>query len=108
MTIAWYVPTLTLGFLESQRLGKLERQLPTTIDAMAGALQAGSSLTQAMEMVSREVAAPIGPELAIVVRELAVGVPMQDAFASMVERVNSLDLDMLVTAITIQHRVGGN
>jgi tight adherence protein B len=106
--IAWFVPIFYLGFAEGRRLSQFEKQLPTTIDAMAGALQAGSSLTQAMEMVSREVPAPIGTELAIVVREMAVGVPMQDAFASMVERVNSLDLDMLVTAITIQHRVGGN
>ena len=58
--IAWYVPNLTLKFLESQRLSKLEQQLPTTIDSMAGALQAGSSLPQAMEMASREVPAPIG------------------------------------------------
>ncbi len=106
--LAWFIPLFYLGFAEGRRLGQFEKQLPTTIDAMAGALQAGSSLTQAMEMVSREVPAPIGTELAIVVREMGVGVPMQDSFASMLERVNSLDLDMLVTAITIQHRVGGN
>jgi tight adherence protein B len=106
--IAWYVPLLTLKFLTSQRLSKLEKQLPTTIDAMAGALQAGSSLPQAMEMTSREVPAPIGPEFGIAVREMAVGVPMQEAFANMLNRAPSLDLDMLVTAIIIQHRIGGN
>jgi tight adherence protein B len=106
--VAWYIPTMILKFLESQRLKKLERQLPTTIDSMAGALQAGSSLAQAMEMVSREVPAPIGKELGIVVREMGVGVPMQDAFANMLERSRSKDLDMLITAISIQHRIGGN
>lgn len=106
--IAWYVPNLTLKFLQSQRMSKLEKQLPTTIDAMAGALQAGSSLPQAMEMTSREVPAPIGPEFGIAVREMAVGVPMQEAFANMLNRAPSLDLDMLVTAIIIQHRIGGN
>jgi tight adherence protein B len=106
--VAWFVPLFVLGFLESRRLKQLEKQLPTSIDAMAGALQAGSSLPQAMEMVSREVPAPLGEEFAILVREMAVGVPMQEAFASLVNRVRSLDLDMLVTAITIQHRVGGN
>ena len=59
-------------------------------------------------MASREVAAPIGVELASVVREMAVGVPMQEAFANMLQRARSLDLDMLVTAISIQHRIGGN
>ena len=106
--IAWYVPLITLSFLQGNRLGKLEKQLPTTIDSMAGALQAGSSLPQAMEMSSREVPAPIGLELGIAVREMAVGVPMQEAFANMLNRAPSLDLDMLVSAITIQHRIGGN
>jgi tight adherence protein B len=106
--IGWFAPTIVLGFMESRRLKAIERQLPPTIDAMAGALQAGSSLSQAMEMASREVAPPIGEELAIVVREMAVGVPMTDAFANMLDRARSLDLDMLVTAISIQHRIGGN
>jgi len=106
--IAWYVPLITLSFLQGNRLGKLEKQLPTTIDSMAGALQAGSSLPQAMEMSSREVPAPIGLELGLAVREMGVGVPMQEAFANMLNRAPSLDLDMLVSAITIQHRIGGN
>lgn len=104
----WHIPLFYVGFMEGRRLKAFETQLPTTIDSMAGALQAGSSLTQAMEMVSREVASPMKDELAIVVREMMVGVPMQEAFGRMVERVRSLDLDMLVTAISIQHRVGGN
>lgn len=106
--MAWFIPMAALGFMEAQRLKKFERQLPPTIDSMAGALQAGSSLPQAMEMASREVAAPVGEELAIAVREMAVGVPMQDAFGNMLDRVRSLDLDMLISAIIIQHRVGGN
>src|SRR4051812_20725625 len=106
--IFWYIPNVVLSFMEGQRLGKLERQLPTTIDSMAGALQAGSSLAQAMEMASREVSPPIGRELGIVVREMGVGVPMQDAFNNMLARCRSMDLDMLVTAIAIQHRIGGN
>jgi tight adherence protein B len=108
IAIAWFVPLVSLSFMEGQRLRKLERQLAPTIDSMAGALQAGSSLPQAMEMASREMAAPIGEELAIAVREMAVGVPMQEAFAHMLSRARSLDLDMLVTAISIQHRIGGN
>jgi len=105
---AGYLPRYGLGFVEQRRLGKFERQLPNLVDAMAGALQAGSSLPQAMEMVSREMPPPIGEEFAVVVRELAVGVPMQEAFDNMLDRVRSLDLDMLVTAINIQYRVGGN
>ncbi len=104
----WFLPRYGLKFLENRRLGKFEKQLAPMIDAMAGALQAGSSLAQAMEMVGREVPPPVGEEFAVVVREMAVGIPMGRAFENVVERVHSLDLDMLLSAIVIQHRVGGN
>lgn len=106
--VGWFLPRFVLKFLENRRLGKFEKQLPPTIDAMAGALQAGSSLTQAMEMVSREVPAPVGEEFTVVVREMAVGIPMSEAFDNVLDRVHSLDFDMLLSAIVIQHRVGGN
>src|SRR5262249_34989366 len=32
LLVAWYIPNVVLSFLEGQRLKKLERQLPTTID----------------------------------------------------------------------------
>jgi len=105
---AWMLPNMILDFSIGRRLKKFEDQLPVAVDAIAGALQAGSSLNQSMELVSREMAAPIGVELAAVVREMSVGVPMSVGFERMVERVHSPDLDMLVTAINIQHRVGGN
>jgi tight adherence protein B len=105
---AWFAPRVVLMILEGRRLKRFEQQLPTAIDSLAGALQAGSGLLQAMEMVGREMPAPIGQEMATVVREMSVGVPMTQAFANMLTRVRSLDLDMLVTAISIQHRVGGN
>lgn len=97
-----------LGIKESRRLKRFEGQLPICVDAMASALQAGSSLPQVMEMISREMPAPIGEEMAAVVREMAVGVPMPEAFNNFLKRVHSLDLDMLLTAISIQYRVGGN
>jgi tight adherence protein B len=106
--VGWLVPRYVLKFKEGQRLRQFERQLPPSVDAMAGALQAGSSLPQAMELIGREMPAPISEEFAIVVRELAVGVPITTSFGNMLERVRSTDLDMLLTAISIQHRVGGN
>src|SRR5215208_2267095 len=55
----WFLPRYVLKVLEGRRLARFEKQLASTIDAMAGALQAGSSLSQSLEMISREVAAPV-------------------------------------------------
>jgi len=42
------------------------------------------------------------------VREVGLGIPHADAMHNMLRRIPSDDLDLLVTAINIQHEVGGN
>jgi tight adherence protein B len=61
-----------------------------------------------MEMVSREVRDPMGGEFRRVVREVGLGISHEEAMANLLRRVPSDDLDLLVTAINIQHEVGGN
>ena len=51
---------------------------------------------------------PISEEFRRVVREVGLGVPLQDALDHLLERIPSEDLDLLVTAIAINHEVGGN
>jgi tight adherence protein B len=75
---------------------------------MANSLRAGYSLLQTMEMVSREMADPIATEFRRVVREIGLGVSNQEAMQNLLRRVPSEELDLLVTAINIQHEVGGN
>jgi tight adherence protein B len=51
---------------------------------------------------------PIGEEFGRLIQETKFGVPLDQGLENMVERVPSMDLEMLVTAINIQYRVGGN
>jgi tight adherence protein B len=97
-----------LRFLENRRVTRFENQLAQAVDVMVGALQAGSSLPQAFEMVSREMPNPIGEEFGRLMQEMKFGIGIDHGMQSMVERVPSLDLDMMVSAIKIQYRVGGN
>jgi tight adherence protein B len=75
---------------------------------MSNSLRSGMSLLQAMEMISREGAAPTGPEFARVVREIGLGVAPEEALLHLVRRIRSDDLDLMVTAVMVQHEVGGN
>jgi tight adherence protein B len=47
-------------------------------------------------------------EFTRVVREVGLGISPQDAMDHLLRRIQSEDLDLLVTAINIQHEVGGN
>jgi len=75
---------------------------------MANSLRAGYSLVQTMEMVARESKDPIGGEFKRVVHDVGLGMSIDQAMAGLMARVPSEDLDLLVTAISIQHEVGGN
>jgi tight adherence protein B len=106
--VGYVMPSLYLKFKAGRRRKKFVGQLGDTITLMANSLRAGYSLLQTMEMVSRESRDPMATEFRRVVREVGLGISHQEAMANMLRRVPSDDLDLLVTAINIQHEVGGN
>jgi tight adherence protein B len=59
-------------------------------------------------MISREAEQPISDEFQRVVREIGLGVGPQEALLHLVRRVDSDDLELMVTAILVQFEIGGN
>jgi tight adherence protein B len=106
--IGFMLPRMWLGRRKSSRLGAFNKQLPDTITLIANALRAGSSFLQAIELVVRESRPPISTEFSRVIREVNLGLPFDTALENMVRRVRSDDLELMATAISIQHQVGGN
>ncbi|GAW92841.1 type II secretion system F family protein [Calderihabitans maritimus] len=101
-------PALLLNRARAKRKQKLENQLPDTLILMANALQAGFSFTQAMEMISREMAAPIGNEFARTLQEIKLGSSTEQALLRLAQRTESSDVELMTTAVLIQRQVGGN
>ena len=106
--VGFFLPRLYLGRRKGGRLKKFNQRLPDTITLIANALRAGSSFLQAIEMVVREQEPPISTEFGRVIREVNLGLPFEEALTNMVRRVKSDDLELMATAIQIQHTVGGN
>jgi tight adherence protein B len=106
--VGFMIPRIWLGRRKSGRLNAFNKQLPDTIMLIANALRAGSSFLQAIELVVRESRPPVSTEFARVIREVNLGLPFEQALENMVRRVRSDDLELMATAIAIQHTVGGN
>jgi tight adherence protein B len=106
--VGYLGPRIWVGRRISGRLNAFNKQLPDTISLLSNALRAGSSFLQSVELVSRESPPPMGPEMGRVVREVNLGLGMEEALANMVRRIKSDDLDLMVTAIGVQQQVGGN
>jgi len=106
--LGWWVPRFWLNRRKSKRLQAFNDHLADTITLVANALRAGASFLQAIELVVRETQPPISTEFNRVIREVNLGLPFEQALANMVRRVRSDDLELMTTAISIQHQVGGN
>jgi tight adherence protein B len=104
----FFLPSLTVKWFRNRRIKKFNRQLVDSLNAMSNAFKAGLTFPQAMEHVASESEAPLSQEFSLFVREIKLGVPLDDALASMAQRVDCEDLDLVVTATTISRQLGGN
>ena len=108
LVLGWWLPKFWLGRRKGKRLKAFNSELSDTIMLLANSLRAGSSFLQAVEMIVRESRPPISTEFARVIREVNLGLPLDEALANLQRRVRSDDLDLMTTAIAIHHTVGGN
>ena len=106
--LGYFLPRFWVGRKIGGRLNGFNKQLPDTITLLSNSLRAGSSFLQSIELVSREGGPPMSEEMGRVVREVNLGLGMEEALQNLVRRIKSEDLDLMVTAIGIQQQVGGN
>ena len=83
-------------------------QLGDMLSMVASALRAGFSFVQAVEIVSKEMAAPMSVEVSKLIREINVGVSMETALEDINRRVECPEFELITTAVLIQRQVGGN
>jgi tight adherence protein B len=108
LVIGWWLPRFWIKRRKGKRIKAFNNGLADTITLIANALRSGSSFLQAIEMVVREAQPPISTEFNRVIREVNLGLQFEMALANMVRRVRSDDLELMTTAISVQHQVGGN
>lgn len=106
--IAYLIPELYLRRLISRRQIQFEKQLIDVLVLINGAVRAGFSLLQALEIVMREMKPPASEEFKRVVHEVGLGLALPQALANLAARMQNDDLNLMVTSIEIHYQVGGN
>jgi len=104
----FFAPVGAVRFYRKRRLKRFDTQLTEALQQMANSLRAGLTLPQAIEHVGRESAAPLGQEFGLFVKEVKLGVSVEDGLVAMAERVKSEDLELVVTSTNIARQLGGN
>ncbi|MEA3345237.1 MAG: type II secretion system F family protein, partial [Chloroflexota bacterium] len=106
--VGFIAPKMYLKLRQRRRQAAFAGQLTDVLTLLAGSLRAGHSFLHSMDVVVREMPSPASQEFRRVVDEVGLGLSQQEALDHLVQRMESDDLELIVTAIDIQHEVGGN
>ena len=106
--IAIIVPRILLDRAVAQRQQKFHTQLLDVLLLIKGAVQAGYSLMQALDLAVKEIPAPASEEFGRVLREIRLGIPLEGTLFNLAQRMENDDLQIVITAIIINSQVGGN
>lgn len=102
------LPWMVLSNRRGRRLKKFQEQLPDALDAIVRGLKAGHPIVSALQLVTEEMADPIGSEFGLVIDEMTYGRDLSQALEKMAERIDLPDFEYFVVAVNIQLESGGN
>lgn len=100
-------PRIVLKYIRKRRLNKFNFQLEDALGMMSGALKAGFSINQALEEVADCDLHPVSIEFRLLLQEIRLGVPLDQALDNMSRRLGSDDFDLVVTAVITARQTGG-
>jgi tight adherence protein B len=105
---AGFVPILYARRRKRKRVLNFERLFPDALDMLTNALRAGMAFPTAIQVVADESPDPVGKEFAIVFEENRLGLDMKEALRKLGERVDSIEVNLFVTAVIMHRETGGN
>jgi tight adherence protein B len=104
----WLLPKLLISSRIKKRVKEFDEQLNEGLVMISNALKAGYSFLQALAVAADETQDPFSKEFKGLLKELSLGIPLEDGLSNLMERMPSEDLKLIVNAILIQKDVGGN
>jgi tight adherence protein B len=106
--IGFIAPPLVITILQRRRQNKFNEQLTGMLQLLSNSLKTGYPIDRALETVANKSQRPISTEFDRVTTEITLGTTVEDALSALLLRINSPDLEFIVTAILLHTRVGGN
>lgn len=91
-----------------QRFARFEEQMPDAIDMIQRALKAGHPFGQCLKLVAEDMEEPISREFELTFADLSYGNDPRRALFGLLQRVPSVSVTALITAVIVQRETGGN
>jgi tight adherence protein B len=102
-----YLPVLWIEREKSKRRKALNEQLDAVLQSMANTILVTQNLEDAFVTIAQHFDPPISQEADIVVKQVRLGTPMDEALRDFAGRCHSRNVDAIVTALTVGRQTGG-
>jgi tight adherence protein B len=106
--VGFFLPPLVVAYLQRRRQQQFNDQLTSMLQLLSNSLKTGYAIDRALETVAAKSQPPVSTEFERVTTEITLGTSVEDALSGLLLRINSPDLEFIVTAILLHTRVGGN
>jgi tight adherence protein B len=106
--VGFVIPPIVVGYLQRRRRDLFNAQLGAMVQLLSNSLKTGYAIDRALETVAQKSPPPVSTEFERVTTEVALGTSVEDALSALLLRIDSPDLEFIVTAILLHVRVGGN
>ncbi len=94
--------------MRARRRSQVLAFLPSAIDMIARALQAGDGLEKSLKITSERLQGPLKQDMGWCANQLQMGLPMKKALQHMDERSDLFELRMFNSALIINRETGGD
>lgn len=101
-------PPILYKFAHKFRRARIVAQLPDALLSVSTNMRAGLSLNQALETTVAYESTPLKQELALLLRELKLGVDLNEALDHLHARVPVVEVQLVAAAMRLSREVGGN
>ncbi len=101
-------PKMIMKRLANKRRNAINAALPDALQQISGAMRAGSTFTTAIQAMVAEQTGPIAQEFSLMLREQRLGSRLEEALENLGERVQTEEMDLVISAALIAQDVGGN
>lgn len=102
------VPRFVLRMTQRRRAQQFHNQLVDSLLLMSSCLRAGLSMTQSFAVVAEEMPAPISQEFGLVLKEVRMGVNLDEAMDHLMKRMPSDELHMFISTVLVARETGGD
>ncbi|MHC3125741.1 type II secretion system protein, partial [Acinetobacter sp. GN11] len=101
------LPFLLIKRFKKIQVEKMEQQLPDALMLISGGLRSGASLSTALFQLTNECLPPLKNEIALIIKEQKVGLPLNDALFNFQQRMPINSVILMTTSIRIALETGG-